>query len=956
MRLKHIKRSSVILLSFVLAAAITLCSVAAATVLNGTEAENKATPKYYSAVKDWSLENNTADSENVFTYEFAMDSNAPIWDYMSVVNWNEWYTGNTDYTNFADMTEEEWSASFTAADFKNASGISPKGRMRIWNRYGKLDLLDTIPAAALTYRAKYDGYITIPSHTVTVFSNYFTKGYGYRALLRITKNGENIYPESDYIVLDDNTSSQSISETEISVVEGDIIRFEMTSDTPIAQSHSIGVNWNPIIYVRPEKELYTEASGVFGGLTQFMKTVFEGETADTMDSTDALTLAEESSRKSKYGVYTALDSVYEGGVIPSDENSVWKYAAVTVPYGFERPTADYSLNCQREESTLKISWSSEETADLTAVLVETEGKQYTYMAQKGDTYIELPITAEAIFTVQVSDNLGASEIIKSSADGTTVLADSNNGGLIYFNSFEKSGSGASAVYTLSNESVASTYKINYSFDSAKNEAAAENQRAISFSTDKEEQMMFGFTASQKGVYEIAAPIETAEDVNITYGVLKEDVNGIFTAVDEYRKYTEDKSGYSSLLNLKSGETVWFNAVSDSKAEISIGIPRVTLKESTVDTEGNTAYKYRAVDYVESESFNQKEYATGSLTEKSGAVWEFGSFENPIADDSNDTLGYMDYAIGENASELESVLTPYEVIRNGQWYNPLSMVVTATGNISGTYSYGAVGTLHSTLSTAYSASGEHREIGIPYQNKGFMVAVGLGSGKDGKTHNMGIYMKFTAPMSSNVALELSPFADARTACRVLIIKNGAVEKIYTSIPSGTVVDLGYMNKGESVYICYGTDSGKAYSYGGSPIAVLSGDRVSVDFNSSDIYSAETSAYSLTCNDKIELPSVSAKIGKALLGWTDNSGDYYTAGQEYSVAAETSFTADECYYGDINSDGSINITDIAGMRNCFLEDDEYEVSVADITTDGKLDSRDIVRMKKWLAGYAVAFNQK
>ena len=81
MRLKSIRRSSAVFISILLAAAVTL-GTAAATVLNSTVAENAATPKYYSAVKDWSLENNTADSQNVFSYEFALDGNNPLWNYM----------------------------------------------------------------------------------------------------------------------------------------------------------------------------------------------------------------------------------------------------------------------------------------------------------------------------------------------------------------------------------------------------------------------------------------------------------------------------------------------------------------------------------------------------------------------------------------------------------------------------------------------------------------------------------------------------------------------------------------------------------------------------------------------------------------------------------------------------------------------------------------------------------
>lgn len=285
------------------------------------------------------------------------------------------------------------------------------------------------------------------------------------------------------------------------------------------------------------------------------------------------------------------------------------------------------------------------------------------------------------------------------------------------------------------------------------------------------------------------------------------------------------------------------------------------------------------------------------------------------------------------------------------------VKACPGNaIHDTYSYGGVGTLHATLGTSYSASGAHREIGMPYQNKGFMVAVGLGNGKDGKTHNMGIYMKFTAPVSGNVTLNLSDFAEARTACRVLIIKGDTVVQAYGSIPLRAVVDLGYMNKGQSVCICYGTNSENIYNYGGSPIATVSGEKVTVSFNNSLAFEAQQTDYLMTYGDKFVLSDKADEIGKTILGWKDELGDYYAVGEEYTAESDITFDADQRYFGDLDGDSDINASDITSMRKDILSGDTNILAVSDVNTDGTFDIRDLVRMKKWLAGLSIAFNEQ
>ena len=361
------------------------------------------------------------------------------------------------------------------------------------------------------------------------------------------------------------------------------------------------------------------------------------------------------------------------------------------------------------------------------------------------------------------------------------------------------------------------------------------------------------------------------------------------------------------------------------------------------------YKYRAVDYIESSDFNNAVYKNISFTEETGSVWQFGSFENPIDGDNKDTLGYMNYSIGDDAKELKEHFKPYELLRYGKWYNPLAVVTKTDGNMGVTYDYGMVGVLHTTLGTAFpSTDKSHQNMGLPYQSKGFMVTVGSKTGRDDKIHNMGIYMKFISPISGNMKLNLTDIAPISGGCKVMVLRNDCVFATYTKVALNTVVDFGFVNKGESIYICYGTNSDKVfYNYGGSPIVTISGERFNVTVGSK--YN-----YSVAAGENIKLPLVSNKIGKTVLGWKGNTEIIYSPGENIVVENPESFASLESYYGDLTGDGYINATDISAMRKCIIDGVECILSVSDINTDGEFNAIDIVRMKKWLAGYTVAFN--
>lgn len=961
------KRLTALLLAFSIVGAATFVSAAKIMLAdNSTFPENNATPKYYNALANFSSTDNYEGSGNIFGYQFKTDNNYDEWQYLDYCRLGSyWYNNERLYReDFPSITDEQWNAMCGNKNYYDATwmlAISSNRYMHLRNYKNCMANLPTVPAVAYLFTADIDGYVNIPAGSITLFTTKIAEK-GYKALLRITKNGENVYPTSGYMELDDNRAA-SYPDLDFEVNKGDKIRFELTANVVpnLNSDDSIWVKWNPYISIRGEQYLYTETDDIYNGLTSYMNDYFSNQTSGSMSATSALELATENSKRSKYGVYTALDSVYSGGVIPSGDDAVWKYAvADKVTAGFSIPQADYGIGCVATENGITISWDVVNTNGLDALKAVYDGKSYTYIIPQNSSSITLPISAQGDIKLQLNGKNGNSEIVSFDSQQLTVLANADTKNSIsYLTSVTKEGTGISSAYVLGGKSD-SNYKIYYSSADVKSAAAAESyRRSIIFNAADGEAMMLGFTAVSDGEYEIAAPIEAESASETYYSVIKQDLSGGFTVVDGIKKYSEDKNGFATTLSLKANETVWLNAYSAATAQINVGVPRVTYKPSVTDNDGVKAYKYRAVDYIENNAFNNISYSSASLTNKEGAVWEFGTFQNPIKTVDGvtdyDTLGYTDLKSGDDASKITAICKPYEILRGNRWYNSLAMVVKADNSIYATHANGVAGTLHTTLGINYNA---RNNVGLPYLSKGFMVAVGVGTGIDGIERNMGIYMKFTAPTSGNATLNLSDFAEATTATRVVVLKGDEVIKTYASIiPMGETVNLGYMDKGENVYICYGVGAkSKAYNYGGFPIVTLSGEKSTFSFNT-NFASADNGIDCLVTNKTaFTLPDYSYTIGKNVIGWYEQGGAYYSAGKKYIVESDRVFNPASRFYGDATGDGNINAKDISAIRKRLLKGNNDLLKICDITSDKKFNLKDLVRMKKWLAGYAVPFCQE
>ena len=58
--------------------------------------------------------------------------------------------------------------------------------------------------------------------------------------------------------------------------------------------------------------------------------------------------------------------------------------------------------------------------------------------------------------------------------------------------------------------------------------------------------------------------------------------------------------------------------------------------------------------------------------------------------------------------------------------------------------------------------------------------------------------------------------------------------------------------------------------------------------------------------------------------------------------------ECNIGDVDYDGKIIASDLISMRKLLIENDGFYELAADVNDDRRIDVRDMVRLKKYLAG--------
>lgn len=879
----------------------------------------------FDGIADFTPQNQSGE---YWKYQYSLDYENPVWNELDV------YSG-----------DGYWYSS----EVNRGLGLSQGARIRISN---KNDALSSIGKASVcwAFYVPETGTITLGSNTA---SNYGTVE-GYYGMVRITKNGTEILPECGWQALDG--TAVSFKDTLIEVVEGDVIRFEVTSNKYVENGDGFHVLWNPNLWLMPEKARYTENSGILDGLTTFMYDFFSEYSSAEMDSASVNTLAsaQKKVKESKYGVYSALDSIYSDGVIPTDSFSVWKYAVLKEDYAPFDGKFNESLNVKAENSEkgFIVSWDDVLSMGVYSITVSKEDNSIQYYTTEDNSIILPKLSENDKLILRVNALDCSSKLMKFYLkDGALNSEIVNAEEILYLDEQRLENKGKiSEKYVVFDSNCKSEYKIFSSTANAKSAADAENGRRIVFSSASGEGMMFGFTAPFDGEYELDIPLYS-NTTSMQYTVFKEDKNGIKTMLKFGNSDNNGCATCITVVELLQNETIWLQVRTENAADINIGVPQVALINRL--TAGNeTLYKYRAVDYFESTFANDKKYNNYSTTDTAFKVWSFGYFENPIDNSSDkinyDTLGIGNYIEGDVASALCNALKPYELIRSGVIYNSLLVSETSNGEIR-TGEGGVVGIMYPALGFKHE---DRIKKGLPYKSKGIFATIGYGKNTDPivenkKSYNIGVYMQYTAPLSGNALLKLNDTSEAATAGdRMLVLKNGIVEAIYENrIASGAELDLGYLNDGDTVTLCYSDiDGGMIFKYIGSPIMELSDNWKSIFFDKTSSGSANlTSAVSA----EIELPVAEERIGYKFIGWRGNvSGNLYNG--RAIVGENTAYTAKYILYGDIDASGNIDAFDLSLFVKCILENYDVENDNADVNVDGNVNILDLVRIKKWMAG--------
>lgn len=903
--------------------AVALICVGFPTVHSLTSGNTEASPQVHNAVAEFTLPEDgdgKTQSGPLWYYQYSLDAEETEWINCTRVHGDYWRPATSD--NLAYM------------------GVSQMGRMHIRNYNGFLDNLE-IPAVSYAFVSDGDGRITMNGS-----AELNNASDGYYPELRITVNGETVYPQEGWLTVS-KEAPVCFDDVAFDVANGDIIRFEMNAGAHLEKNCEVLVSWTPSFIFTKSGDEYTETNDIFNRLTAFMRSIFTSAESKTLDSasTSNTAAAKEFAKKAQYGLYSPLNAVYgKSEILPSDSTSVWKFAVLSdCGSRFYTPNGNAGLSACRCDNGLRFTWDTQSTLSELCIL-PNDGSVKKYTVCENSVVLPLSPDLYPVKAQLITDDL-FSEILTvyENCENNTTLTEER---LVYLNDVTAcNASKSNAYFKLCDSAVASTYSFYYSAgDTNINDY---HKRSICFSAVPDEKMRFGFTVPFDGEYEISAPLEvSSENATVTYAVLKQTCDGTVTALKAAAEYGGENIFCNLRAALKKGDTVWFEAYSDKATEIEIGIPHFTLNESGNNSSGETVNVFRAVDYTESAYKNENiTYGNSATTENSLAAWSFGYFINPVTSDDFDGLKLSEYTVGKTTEELEALLTPYELIRHNI-YNALP-VATKANNVITTGTYGVAGNLYPALGNTYN---ERSYMGNQYKCKGIFGCTGITQYvPTGEKMNLGIYMRFNAPVSGNALLHLSDEADIKNNERFFVIKNGAVFSVYTgTVKKGTVIDLGDIKRGDTVTLCYAklTD-GKYFGYIGMPYMKVTGKSAKISLgNSADEPISETSAQIGT---QISLNSAKKKIGRLFLGWYDSQSEKLSAdGEKLSITADTSLTAVYIHYGDLNSDGKITAEDLGGLKRKLLGFSAGQYENGDVNGDENLNILDLVRMKKWLSG--------
>lgn len=561
---------------------------------------------------------------------------------------------------------------------------------------------------------------------------------------------------------------------------------------------------------------------------------------------------------------------------------------------------------------------------------------------------------DAFFSTCVdTDNLTAG------VDYSKLATSSEKKDTVYLNTLTES--------VLSDSSVASTYTV------ATNE--------IAYTTAAGEKMMMGFTAPATEKYDISCPIAVADYANkgVYTRVIKESADGTKTVLQAEAAYNGGRHLALITEELTAGDTVWFEAWANSAATlIELGIPQVaTYSNGTYayynylwDLATTTGAKNRynpkqtnsfidvgyflnpfRIDTVTTVTDDTTGETTTSTTE--GKIYEMASDSVATAEGTvlvQDMLGISNLKVGDIATTLYNSLKPYEFIRGD----------INSGLLASDSSCRRVAGLDGAPNNRYGFTGTS----TLFSNLQILTNIGYGrsfagdSTKERYQFNSGAYLRFTAPADGEAKFV---FAGGTTASieNVILLHNSTVVSVGTSAEAlkDTIVNV---KKGDEVIVCLATTANVVTLDIREPKAVFT---AAEQTKKTVIFNEETDNLMPALyadGAKITLPAV-AKNGAIFEGWNDGTTTY-AAGTEYTVNADTEFTAQYIYYGDLDGVGEIaQAADVTVLRKMIIGAAETGATdkanlTGDIDANGTISLVDLVKLKKMSAGIDVTVGAK
>lgn len=485
-------------------------------------------------------------------------------------------------------------------------------------------------------------------------------------------------------------------------------------------------------------------------------------------------------------------------------------------------------------------------------------------------------------------------------------------------------------FRFSSDNASSFYNFYCTTNNYTTNTLAYTQRSIEYVMGSEA-MAFGFAAQADGTYEISAPLSVTGD-NVKYSVYKTDTNGNKTVLQAEQTYTSQDTFCCLQVKLTAGDAVWLSATGDEGAVINIGIPEARLITSET-------YTYMLTDYMENADVNGLTYATSSATANTKGAWDFGYF-NYTADIGATLAAFKNISIpslktAEANDAVDTALinakTPYELIRQGKYYNAVDVnaesVATAASGAG-----------------VMSASGNEVTLGF-HELSAATTGASL----------YGHYFEFTSPISGNASLSLGGKVALANQVYMMITVNDVVQTCgYTSITDDNYTFDTDVSAGDKICVYMYSFKIAKQSFSVTPSVMVSAE----SGYSSVSYDAMGGTTDALNNDfavngtEIVLPAAT-KTGARFNGWAVNGADTVTAaGETITIITDTTLVADYDIYGDLDDNSLVNVSDLAILRKHMVGGAVCErADLAEVSGDTRINICDLVKLRIITDGIAV-----